>query len=126
MDLLIDKVIAWADQRNLINGSDAKSQCLKLMSEVGELADHVNKKTDVRDDVGDCIVVLAIIAAQHGLTLTDCVAFAYDDIKDRQGVMLDGVFVKSTDEHYDHALAVIGARRVDNSRNQMAAEIMSK
>lgn len=126
MNNLIDKVIMWADERNLIKGSDPKSQCLKLMSEIGELADNINKKTDVRDDIGDCLVVLTIIAAQHNLNLDECLMMAYDDIKDRKGIMLDGVFIKSTDPHYDQALAVIGARRVDNSRNQMAAEILAK
>ena len=96
------------------------------MEEAGELAKSINKQTDVRDDIGDCIVVLTILAAQKGTTLRECMTVAYNDIKDRQGIMLDGVFVKSTDEHYEHALAVIGARRVDSSRNMMAAEMFSK
>jgi hypothetical protein len=111
MNELIYKVLSWANDRDLIDGGDSKSQLIKLMSEVGELADSINKKNDVEDDIGDCLVVLTIIAAQHNTTLEDCLAVAYNDIKDRQGVMLDGVFIKSTDPHYDHALAVIGARR---------------
>lgn len=126
LDQLAYLIDAWARERNLVDGSDPKSQCLKLMEEVGELANSVNKQKDVRDDIGDCFVVLAILAAQKGVTLRECVTIAYDDIKDRKGVLLDGVFVKSTDAHYEQALAVLGARRVDNSRNQMAAEMLSK
>jgi len=40
------------------------------------------------------MVVLAIIARQHNLTVTECLEHAYNDIKDRKGQMIDGVFVK--------------------------------
>lgn len=49
------------------------------------------------NDIGDIIVVLINIAQRNGLTITDCLADAWDDIKDRKGRMVDGVFVKSTD-----------------------------
>ena len=94
---LINKVDQWDNDRNLIDGSDPKSQCLKLISEVGELADNINKNRDVRDDIGDCIVVLIILARQKGLTVTECLEVAYNDIKDRKGVMVDGVFIKEGD-----------------------------
>ena len=111
LDMLTYLVESWADERNLIKGSDPKSQCLKLIEEVGELARSINKKTDVRDDIGDCLDVLTIIAAQKGTTLRECMSIAYDDIKDREGVMLDGVFIKSTDENYEHAIAIINNDR---------------
>jgi hypothetical protein len=41
--------------------------------------------------------VLTILAAQNGLQIEDCIAQAYDEIKDRRGVMKDGVFVKEED-----------------------------
>ena len=40
------------------------------------------------------MVVLAIIAEQHDLTVSQCLEHAYNDIKDRKGMMIDGVFVK--------------------------------
>lgn len=100
----INKVIQWAHDRNLIHGSDAKTQALKLMSEFGELADSINKQKDMRDDIGDCLVVLTIIATQHGLELSDCLEVAYNDIKDRKGIMLDGLFIKDTDPSYKDCL----------------------
>lgn len=109
---LIEKVKQWAHDRNLINGSDSKTQCLKLMAEVGELADSINKHDIIADDIGDCLVVLTIIAEQHNLSLSDCLETAYNDIKDRRGIMLDGVFIKESDEAYQGALAVLAARRV--------------
>lgn len=48
----------------------------------------------IADSIGDCVVVLTILAAQNGLQIEDCIAQAYDEIKERRGVMKDGVFVK--------------------------------
>jgi len=109
---LISRVLVWANNRNLIHGGCPKSQMLKCVSEVGELADNVNKQNDIRDDIGDVLVTLIILAAQHDLELGECLQVAYDDIKDRKGVMLDGVFIKDTDPCFDGAMAVIAARRV--------------
>lgn len=100
MDVLINKVLDWADDRNLIEGSDSKSQCLKLMSEAGELADNINKQQDCKDDIGDCLVVLIILAAQQGYSIHSCLEHAYNDIKDRKGIMVNGVFIKESDPAY--------------------------
>lgn len=97
MEQLTENVLSWAHERNLIQGSDPKSQTLKLMSEAGELADNINKGLDCRDDIGDCIVVLIILAAQKGHSLYECLDIAYNDIKDRKGRMVDGVFIKESD-----------------------------
>ena len=94
MKELFSKIITWANDRNIIKGGTAKDQCLKLMQEVGELSDSLCKGKSPIDDIGDCMVVLAIIAEQHNLTVTECLEHAYNDIKDRKGMMIDGVFVK--------------------------------
>ena len=72
------------------------------IQEVGELSDNVCKGRDVSDDIGDCIVVLTNIMERHGLTLQHCMQTAYDDIKDRKGMMIDGVFVKDADNNEEH------------------------
>jgi NTP pyrophosphatase (non-canonical NTP hydrolase) len=94
MNDLIYKILTWANDRNIIKGGTSKDQCLKLMQEVGELSDSLCKGESPIDDIGDCMVVLAIIARQHGLTVTECLEHAYNDIKDRRGVMQGGVFIK--------------------------------
>ena|SRR5690606_5569051 len=90
----IQLIEQWADNRNLIEGSDPKSQFVKLVEEVGELANDIAKGKDVKDSIGDVAVVLAIIAKQYGTTLDACLELAYNEIKDRKGKMVDGVFVK--------------------------------
>ena len=94
MNELFNKIISWVNDRNIIKGGTAKDHCLKLMQEVGELSDNLCKGKSPVDDIGDCMVVLAIIAEQHNLTVTECLEHAYNDIKDRKGQMIDGVFVK--------------------------------
>jgi NTP pyrophosphatase (non-canonical NTP hydrolase) len=91
---LFNKIIQWANDRNIIKGGTAKDQCLKLIQEVGELSDSLCKGKSPIDDIGDCMVVLAIIAEQHNLTVNECLEHAYNDIKHRKGMMIDGVFVK--------------------------------
>ena len=94
---IFNNIINWANDRNLIIGSTPKDQCLKLIQEVGELSDSLCKGNSPVDDIGDCMVVLTIIAEQSGLTIEECLTHAYSDIKDRKGKMIDGVFVKESD-----------------------------
>lgn len=86
----------WAEARNLITGSTPQAQTVKLFEEGGEVAGGVARKdTDkIKDSIGDVVVVLVILAAQTGLDFADCVASAYDEIKDRRGRMVDGVYIK--------------------------------
>ncbi len=87
----------WHKDRNLIDGSTDKDQYLKLIQEAGELSDSLCKGKDIRDDVGDMLVVLINILTRNQLTLSECLAVAYDDIKDRKGKMVDGIFIKEDD-----------------------------
>lgn len=84
----------WHYDRNLIEGATDKDQVCKLIQELGELSDNVCKGNDIRDDIGDCIVILANIAERNGISITECVVQAYNDIKDRKGQMVDGIFIK--------------------------------
>ena len=87
----------WHRGRNLIEGSTDKDQYLKLIQEAGELSDSLCKGKDIRDDVGDMMVVLINIMVRNNLTMKDCLKVAYADIKDRKGKMIDGIFVKEGD-----------------------------
>lgn len=93
----IQKVTQWHHDRNLIEGSTDKDQTLKLLQELGELSDSVCKGKDVRDDLGDMMVVIINIAERNGLTLRECLEKAWNDIKHRKGKMVNGIFVKESD-----------------------------
>lgn len=147
------RVYRWAVDRNLIYGSTPAAQLGKLIEECGELqiAIAAGDRNGMRDAVGDCSVVLRIIAGQLGIDWTqmpnnsvrlsdgympyflraiaglsanlnagrdctialsvcmdalavfcaqqelcidECLEQAWEEIKDRKGQMVDGVFVK--------------------------------
>lgn len=97
MEELVNKIAQWHRDRNLINGSTDKDQYMKLIQEAGELSDNICKGRDIRDDIGDMMVVLINIATRNDITIEECLDAAYNDIKDRKGRMIDGVFVKEAD-----------------------------
>ena len=66
--------------------------------QLGELSDSLCKGKDFRDDVGDIMVVLINILVRNGVTIDECLEIAYNDIKDRKGKMVDGVFIKEGDD----------------------------
>ena len=96
MSKLIKKILKWADNKGILAGSDPKTQALKCVSEVGELCDNVAKGNTeaTRDDLGDTVVTLIILAELLGHDLTECVAEAYAEIANRKGKMQNGTFVK--------------------------------
>ena len=93
------KIRGWAHQRNLINGSTPQAQFIKLMEEAGELAAGLARQDEskVIDSIGDMVVVLTIMAEMYDFNIEGCIEAAYDEIKDRKGKMVDGVFVKEAD-----------------------------
>jgi NTP pyrophosphatase (non-canonical NTP hydrolase) len=91
-----DLIRQWAEDRNLIEGSDLKSQFVKLIEEAGELANAIAKgnRDEFADAIGDMFVVLTIMAAQNDMWVEDCIARAYIEIRHRKGKMVDGIFIK--------------------------------
>jgi hypothetical protein len=64
---------------------------------MGELSANLSRGRDIKDDIGDMVVVLINIAERNKLTLAECVQAAYNDIKDRKGRMVNGVYIKAAD-----------------------------
>jgi len=93
---LIQATIEWGNQRGLIQERNATRQMLKVTEEIGELAAAIsrNKRDDTIDAIGDSLVTLIILSAQLGLDPAECLRQAYDEIVDRKGTTVDGVFVK--------------------------------
>jgi NTP pyrophosphatase (non-canonical NTP hydrolase) len=86
----------WAYNKGILKHGDSKTQTLKLQEEVGELASAIlkSKPKEVKDAIGDIVVVLTSIAYFNGLTIEDCINSAYSEIKNRTGQIKDGNFVK--------------------------------
>ena len=86
----------WADKRGLYEHGDPKTQALKLVEEVGEIARAVLKDDidEVIDGIGDAVVVLTNLAELHDVSIEECIASAYDVISKRTGKMVNGTFKK--------------------------------
>lgn len=99
---LIDKVNEWAIDKGLDKGNP-KTQWMKVTEEVGEIRDVFLKPHDFadpewssKDAIGDSIVTLVVLCLQLGYDVDECLTIAYNDIKNRKGVMIDDNFVKKT------------------------------
>ena len=93
---LIDRIIQWGEDRNLIKGSTPGRQVKKTQEELDELKEAIGEENGeaIIDGIGDVAVTLILIAAQFGFRFEDCIAAAYEEIKDRKGRVVDGLFVK--------------------------------
>ena len=96
-DKLIENVTQWADDKNILKPENSTKQMLKVMEEVGETAGALAKdnRVELKDGIGDSFVTLIILAQQCGFTPSECLEAAWDEIKDRTGKTINGVFIKN-------------------------------
>lgn len=89
-------VEAWGADKGIIAMGDPKTQLLKSVSEIGELADNIAKGDHdaARDDIGDLIVTIILLCKLIDQDLVECLRHAYDIIRARTGKMVNGTFVK--------------------------------
>ena len=92
-----DLIRGWAQTRGLYDNGDPKTQALKLVEEIGETCRAILKqdKPEIIDGIGDCVVVLTNLAELIDTPIEECIARAYDEIKDRKGKMANGTYVKN-------------------------------
>lgn len=107
---LRDEVIAWGKDKDLLHEDIAEKQFMKFMEEVLEFRDEwtlckyaINdqilskRMTEMQLEMGDIFVTLIILCDQLNLDLIECLAMAYEKIKDRKGKTINGVFIKEED-----------------------------
>jgi NTP pyrophosphatase (non-canonical NTP hydrolase) len=106
-------VVRWGEDRRIVPNSNPKAQAMKTLEEAGELVEAAAKlhiltytgykdtpiyneiKEAYKDAVGDVLVTLIMGAALADVNVVDCLAQAYDEIKDRKGTLLpNGIFQK--------------------------------
>ena len=91
-----NKIRDWAKDRNLYQKGDSKTQYVKLMEEAGELAQALLKqdKAEIKDAIGDMVIVLANLSELEGFKIEDCINDSFNVISNRTGKMVNGTFVK--------------------------------
>lgn len=109
-----DSILSWAKEKGIFDKSSAFIQTEKLEEECKELyneladverskrkgldGDAALAKENSKIELGDCLVVLTIIAHMLDSDLEECYQLAYDKISKRTGTMINGVFVKDEQE----------------------------
>jgi NTP pyrophosphatase (non-canonical NTP hydrolase) len=95
-DTLIENVRQWAEDKGLIKIENAPKQVMKVNEEFGEFCSAVIKgySRETKDGAGDTFVTLIILCFQLGLDPTECLEFAWNEIKDRTGKTVGGNFLK--------------------------------
>lgn len=94
-------IFDWGVARNITSegGATSLSQMKKLAEEVIELTEALEEGTleEIKLEAGDVLVVLLNVCRLAGIDLSECLEMAYNKIKDRKGIMRNGVFVKEAD-----------------------------
>jgi NTP pyrophosphatase (non-canonical NTP hydrolase) len=88
----------WAQERGIYDKGNSHTQYVKLMEEAGELAEALlkNDRYEIKDAIGDMVVVLTNLAVLEGMQIESCIESAYKEIANRKGKMENGTFVKQT------------------------------
>ncbi len=89
-------ILDWAEPKQLLKFENRLKQYTKLQEESNELLIALLEENpvEIQDAIGDCVVVLTILADQVGFDIEDCIEHAYHQIKNRKGVTIDGNFYK--------------------------------
>lgn len=98
-ETLARKIINRFTDIGIVKPENAKTQFMKVVEELGELAEGINKDKpeQVKDSLGDVLVTLILLAEDLNLNLLDCLNSAWGEIKDRKGKVKNGSFVKEGD-----------------------------
>jgi len=92
-ELLASSICQWAQERDINNPA---KQLLKVFEEAGELSAAYlkGKAAEEKDAVGDVLVTLIIYCNIRGLNINECLSLAWNEIKNRKGVNVNGTFIK--------------------------------
>ena len=98
-EYLDKKIDIWMTERGITDNGKPMGQAIKTLEETTELIDALNRNdiADVKDAIGDIYVTLRAVCLTADIFLDECIALAYEEIKDRKGYLRnDGVFVKES------------------------------
>lgn len=88
-------------------GISTKQKIIELMTALSAFAYNCDQYKDARSGLFESVSALKLICADLSYTLEECVQIAYDDIKDRKGIMSNGVFIKESDPAYESIIKAI-------------------
>lgn len=114
--VIIGAHIGLTFTEDMVLGDQAAARNVDLggpLIALGKFADAVGKKQPEiqKEQLLQFIVDLADCCSWFSLNFTDCVEQAYEEIKDRKGIMFNGMFIKESDERYASAVAEVATQR---------------
>jgi len=94
-----NEIIGWAIDRNIVGPSGQatpEAQIEKTFEEVQEVKDAIAEINieNLCEEIGDVYVTLILQCKMWDLSMNECIDAAYNKIKDRKGMMIQGKFVK--------------------------------
>ena len=101
---------AYTGSLTLQSNYDLKYNVSQLAENMTEFVSDIASNDLISDDSDAfiwCIEWLNVIAMQIGSSLEECIQIAYNDIKERRGVLVNGVFIKESDPAYASIIASI-------------------
>jgi len=92
-----EPIRVWAEERDIFTEGTIEGQLDKFIEETKEVVEAIEKgdEEEFIDAIGDTIISAINLAKMKGYDAEHCVNVAYGVIKDRQGKMLNGKFVKN-------------------------------
>ena len=91
----------------IMSDKDIKYNVAQLGSEISEFVSEIASNDYIPEDSDAFISAIGwlnTISSCADATLQECVQIAYDDIKDRKGIVHNGLFIKESDPAYQEAL----------------------
>ncbi len=89
----------WGKARKITVNGKPMTQGIKTLEECHELLEAINRNDlpEIIDATGDIVVTLIMQCELQGVTLRECLAAAFDEIKDRTGHLNEvGDFIKDS------------------------------
>lgn len=95
----------------------ADNAFLKSVAAVGKLSDAVlkNDLESFKEIVSVLFTLFGVMASDLGVTVVECIENAYDEIKDRKGIMYNGTFIKESDERFRQVMSELEAKKINFS-----------
>lgn len=118
---LQEKVLSWADDKDLLHSVNAGKQFMKFIEEVFEFKseldvwklykkfkhdenieqdfsiEEIERWKNLKLEMGDIFVTLIILCEQIGIDPVECLSMAYEKISKRKGKTINGQFIKEED-----------------------------
>lgn len=83
-----------------VSGISLKRHVVELGLALNQLAYNGDCNKSIHEDLSVALSCLVEIAKHNKLTIEQCVEHAYNEIKDRKGIMHNGTFIKESDPRY--------------------------